>query len=298
MLRWRIVLGVVFAAALIGLLAMDHVTAPPGVWLAPVVLIIAVAASGEMIHLLAAQGLRPRAWLVYCGTLLVVASNLVPLWSDLPIDALAWPMFAITLVVIAAFVVEFPGYEDGSDAVRRVAGAVLAVAYVGLLLSFVVQMRALGGGADGVAAILALLIVVKGSDIGAYTFGRLFGRHRLAPRLSPGKTLEGVAGGMAFGCLGAWFALAVLLPWLSDMPERGVRVWQWLAFGLLVSAAGVAGDLAESLLKRQAGAKDSSTWMPGFGGVLDLLDSVLVAAPVAYACWLLGGGSVVMGRPF
>jgi phosphatidate cytidylyltransferase len=162
-----------------------------------------------------------------------------------------------------------------------------AFAYLGVLLSFVVQLRLLGpGGSQGIVALASLLIVTKLSDIGAYTVGRLVGRHKLAPLLSPGKTIEGTIGGLLFAQLGAWFCGAFLVPELAG-PSGGNR-GGWAIFGLAVGFFAIAGDLAESLLKRDAQRKDSSTWMPGFGGILDILDSILVAAPAAYLCWLIG----------
>jgi phosphatidate cytidylyltransferase len=135
-----------------------------------------------------------------------------------------------------------------------------------------------------------LIIVVKMGDTGAYTVGRLVGRHKLCARLSPGKTIEGAAGAVVFAVLGSWLTFAWLVPWISatGVAQGADTGWGWLPFGLLVGTAGGLGDLAESLLKRDAGRKDSSTWMPGFGGVLDLLDSILLAAPVAYVCWASG----------
>jgi phosphatidate cytidylyltransferase len=121
-------------------------------------------------------------------------------------------------------------------------------------------------------------------DIGAYTVGRLIGRHKMSPAISPGKTIEGGLGALVFACAGAWASFRWLLPpatpWVAD--------WGWLVFGLLMGIGGMVGDLAESLLKRDAGVKDSSTWMPGFGGVLDLLDSLLLTAPLAWLCWING----------
>jgi phosphatidate cytidylyltransferase len=102
--------------------------------------------------------------------------------------------------------------------------------------------------------------------------------------LSPGKTVEGAIGAVVFAILGAWFAIT----WLTPRITGGVAaepVGGWIVFGFLVGIAGLLGDLAESLLKRDLGRKDSSGWMPGFGGVLDVLDSILLAAPVAYICW-------------
>jgi phosphatidate cytidylyltransferase len=117
------------------------------------------------------------------------------------------------------------------------------------------------------------------SDTGQYFVGRALGRHKLAPRVSPGKTWEGVGGGVVFGLIGAG-----LVFWLAGR----FHVASVVTFALALVPAGISGDLAESLIKRDVGVKDSSTWMPGFGGVLDLLDSLLVAAPVAYLFWALG----------
>ncbi|HBO45263.1 MAG TPA: CDP-archaeol synthase [Planctomycetaceae bacterium] len=170
--------------------------------------------------------------------------------------------------------------------------------YVGLMLAFVVRMR-LGWG---VGAVASLIIVVKMGDTGAYTVGRLFGRHKLAPVLSPGKTIEGAAGAIVFATVGAWVSFAWLVPAMAQgsavstatAATTGMAAttagigWGWLVYGPLVGMAGLLGDLAESLLKRDAGRKDSSTWMPGFGGVLDILDSILLGAPVAYVLWASG----------
>ncbi len=139
-------------------------------------------------------------------------------------------------------------------------------------------------------AMLSMIIVVKATDIGAYSVGRIWGRHKLAPQLSPGKTWEGVVGGLLFAIAAALLVLGPLAGSMGLASNRGSTLWLGCAviYALLVSVAGILGDLAESLLKREARFKDSSTWLPGFGGVLDLLDSLLVAAPVAYFCWVSG----------
>jgi phosphatidate cytidylyltransferase len=162
-----------------------------------------------------------------------------------------------------------------------------------------VQLRVLSGGpwgTDGrwgMLALVSLIATVKMSDIGQYTVGRLIGRHKLAPKISPGKTWEGVAGGVVFAAVTS----AYLVFWRPDMAQlrtslnwesaRAVLLVRATVYGALLAVAGMAGDLAESLLKRDAAMKDSSEWMPGFGGVLDLLDSLLVAAPVAYLFWAI-----------
>jgi phosphatidate cytidylyltransferase len=151
--------------------------------------------------------------------------------------------------------------------------------YVGVMLRFAVLLRL----ECGVGAIASWIITVKMGDVGAYTVGRLIGRHKLCPRLSPGKTIEGAVGAVVFTCAGAWASLAWLAPAVMAR-----HPWAWLPYGLVLGIAGMLGDLAESMLKRDVGLKDSSRWMPGFGGVLDILDSLLLSAPVAWLCWSLG----------
>ncbi len=133
-------------------------------------------------------------------------------------------------------------------------------------------------------------------DIGAYTVGRLIGRTRLSPTISPGKTVEGAFGAIVFACAGAYISFNVILQLLpSRLPLNPGIPGGWLVFGLAMAVAGMVGDLAESLLKRDVGVKDSSSWMPGFGGVLDILDSLLLSAPIAWLLWALGVVGVGQG---
>jgi len=115
----------------------------------------------------------------------------------------------------------------------------------------------------------------------------LMGRHKMTPVLSPGKTVEGAVGAIFFACLGAWLSWHFLLPYMNTACTASGSSWAWILYGILLGIAGILGDLAESLLKRDAGRKDSSTWLPGFGGVLDVLDSLLFAAPVGWAFWMM-----------
>ena len=118
-----------------------------------------------------------------------------------------------------------------------------------------------------------LLTLVWVADIGAYFSGRRYGRHKLAPGISPGKTWEGVAGGLVLNAL--WISLVFLL---SD--GWGISYLSFLVLGLITSAISVVGDLYESILKREAGLKDSGKLLPGHGGVLDRIDSIIAATPV------------------
>jgi phosphatidate cytidylyltransferase len=193
----------------------------------------------------------------------------------------AWGYEAAALagVAVAAFAVEMACFREPGGAVVRVALAVWMAVYLGLLPAFLVRMRWWGPGRAEVA--LALTIFVpKCGDIGAYFTGRLLGRHRMTPLLSPRKTWEGFAGGLASAALTAVALNALLRPALLSGAAEAA------GFGLAVGLAGVLGDLAESLVKRDGGQKDASQVVPGFGGVLDVIDSILFAAPVAYL-WLL-----------
>ena len=134
--------------------------------------------------------------------------------------------------------------------------------------------------------VLGIVGVVKAADVGAYITGKSIGRHKLIPWLSPGKTWEGFFGGLLLsGIVGAAIAMGLRdnVASLANVPTAWVYIGGAIS-GALLGAAGQVGDLLESLLKRDAGVKDSGK-VPGFGGVLDILDSPLLAAPVAY--WLL-----------
>ncbi len=275
--------------------------APPGLWLFPLVILLAIAATGEMLWMLANRDIRPHAAAVYVGNLMIVASNGVPLYwpgypANCPLGRLGWPLCAFGLAVLGAFVVEMARYRAPGKSVVQLSAALLSYAYVGLLLSFLVQLRAIapdsadarGGGSWGLVALISLIAVVKAGDIGAYTVGRLVGRHKMTPVLSPGKTWEGALGAVVSAAAAAWLVHAL---WIQRDPSLAATAPDspvvWIAYGVLIGIVGLLGDLAESLLKRDLGRKDSSAWMPGFGGVLDLLDSILFAGPVAYLYWIL-----------
>jgi len=290
MLRWRFPLGTTLIVVLIGLCWLDHTAGVPGAWLMPVAILAVILVTGELLALIRAVGLQPVGWTVYLGNLLVVLACWVPvlLWrieGDIPPAWIgSWPLLALVAGALVAFLAEMRRFQEPGRATANLAAAIFAIYYVGLLLGFVVRLRL----EWGVGALASLLIVVKLGDTGAYTVGQLLGRQKLVPRLSPGKTVEGVIGALGFATLGSWVTFTWLVPWLKTTPSTSGQgpAWGWLVFGLLVGTTGLLGDLAESMLKRDAGQKDSSRWLPGLGGVLDMLDSILLAAPVAYACWV------------
>ena len=149
--------------------------------------------------------------------------------------------------------------------------------FLSTLLGFLVGLRRLGDEL-GAKLIFFLFLVVWGGDAAAYYLGRLFGRHPLAPRVSPKKTIEGALGGF----LGSWAGAQLARVWF--FPEM-TPLDGWILGGLLC-ASGILGDLVESVWKRGAGAKDSATWVIGHGGILDRCDSLLFGGPILYYYFL------------
>lgn len=177
----------------------------------------------------------------------------------------------ITLNLIVSSLLSLPRFKSDSFASEIVTNQVLGIVYVPLFLSCLVLIR---NGANGVAWIFLLLCIIFSGDTGAYYVGSYFGRHKLCPAVSPGKTIEGAVGGLfsslAAGALFKYF----FLPYLS---------WSLvIPLILFINIAGQVGDLFESGLKRSANIKDSGAILPGHGGILDRIDALLFAAPVAF----------------
>jgi phosphatidate cytidylyltransferase len=263
-----------------------------GLWLLPLALGLTVLATREVLALLGAQGHRPVAGVVYAGTSIVMLSACVPLiWTDyppeIPVSPAGWTMLGLVVAVTLAFAGEMLIYEKPGGVIVRVALTIFTVCYIGLLMAFVAHIRMFGSNEVGMAALLSLVAVAKISDTGAYFCGRTFGRHKLVPLLSPGKTVEGAVGGIVAACLASLVVFQFVVPLVTGS-ERTVPWWSWLSYGVIVALAAMLGDLAESLLKRDMAQKDSGNLVPGLGGVLDFMDSLLFAAPAAYVCWVVG----------
>jgi phosphatidate cytidylyltransferase len=283
MIRTRVFVGTLLALGAAGVLVGDSWLAKHDfAWfpfLFAFLMLAGVLGSRELVHLFPAAT-RPSVTLVTCGALLLITANWYPAirlqFSTTP--AAPWGLLVAVFVgvLIAAFLLEMRRYGgEPGVAVPRLALTVLAVAYLGLLPCFFAQIRWLTPDPDVSAIMLALVVFVpKGNDIGAFFTGTFLGRRKMKPVLSPKKTWEGFAGGMAAGALVA-VGLSFAAPVFAGVLEA-------IGFGLAVGSAGVLGDLAESLIKRDCQTKDASKSIPGFGGVLDVVDSVLFAAPVAY----------------
>jgi phosphatidate cytidylyltransferase len=290
MLRDRLLMGAILIALVTGVLALDQSLAPWYPFLLLLAVLLALVAAWELRTLLA-RNLQMPAWLTLFCTLAVILSNWPSHLGRWRVDP--WYVVCSTYagVVLLVFLVEMARFNGTTastapgEAVTRIAVTLWQVAYLGLLASFLVQLRWLPGenaqpGGRGVGALSLAIFVPKFCDIGAYFTGRLIGRHPMSPHLSPKKTWEGLAGGLALSA-GTAVGINRLLPVLGSAAAAA-------GFGILLGLAGVLGDLAESLIKRDCHTKDASHVMPGFGGVLDVIDSILFAAPVAY--WWLHAG--------
>ncbi len=187
-----------------------------------------------------------------------------------------WLVGGVVLVGAAWPVVR----ADTGRAIRDLGYAAVGAVMITVLLAHGVALVAVHGAA-GSALFVALAAACATSDIGAFMVGRTFGRHPLAPRLSPNKTAEGVVGNL----LGAAAGLALFTP--AILPPFGLPVL--LALVPVVAAGSVWGDLLESAAKREAQVKDAGTWLPGFGGILDRIDSLLITVPLAYWLVVLAG---------
>jgi phosphatidate cytidylyltransferase len=228
------------------------------------VAIAGMLAVGEFYRLHLGQ--EPWPWWSWLG---VAATGLL-------LSSTQWPAFVADRTVILgtvmiALCLPLLSGKPLRDALTNGMVLVLGVLYVGLTLSYLLLIRGLP---DGALLIFFVVLVSWAGDTGAYIVGKSLGRRALAPIISPKKTYEGLAGGLVLACLMALAARAWFLP--------GFSVVDCLVLGTLLTTAGLMGDLAESAVKRSAGFKDSGALIPGHGGMLDRLDSLLFTGPAFY----------------
>lgn len=183
-------------------------------------------------------------------------------------------MFAALLLIPASYVV---GKKPLEDSLPSSAIAVLGTTYVGLLSGSLIRLR--NDFPEGSKLVFFLLLVVWMGDSGAYYVGKTFGKHKLSPRISPKKTIEGLMGGIAASVIAA---VVIHFTFFEQFP-----LVHAIIAGVILSVTGVIGDLAESMWKRSADVKDSGSLLPGHGGMFDRFDSILFTAPILYCYWTL-----------
>jgi phosphatidate cytidylyltransferase len=247
-----------------------------GAWFLLLVNWILAAATWEFYGLMEAKGVHPSKKV---GIFASLALAVVVYTTGLEHLGLFLSAFVLTILVRELFRAKlaFPIYD--------IATTVFGVVYVGWLLTHLILIRELPrsiGLPDLLGAHLVLysILIVWSCDTGAFLFGILFGRHKLLPHVSPGKSVEGAAAGFLCAVGGALWGRA----WFAHYPDGAplLSLGQAIVLGCLLGIAGQLGDLVESLLKRDARVKDASSTIPGHGGVLDRFDSLLFSAPVAY----------------
>jgi len=255
--------GVVLAAAIIGAIVWSP-------WsFGALMALLTVGGMHEFYRLAERRGVRPQRFAGIAVGVMLVALNfgaVTGCGSENPLMAVFAVALLLALTVPTLFIIEL--YRKNPDPLAAVGVTLLGVFYVAVPLSCVCYMTG-DAAVWSPWVVLGYIFIVWANDVFAYLAGMTFGRHRLFPRLSPKKSWEGFVGGLAGAACVGWL-------WSRHLGEDPRR---WVALALVAAATGVLGDLAESMLKRAAGVKDSGNLIPGHGGVLDRFDAVLLSAP-------------------
>ncbi len=255
-----------------------------GIWWALLISALSGIGTWELYRMARSDGINPIGWIG------IPASAAVPLlvhgmfndWFYVPVSSAAIGMLVVFAVLLLT-------RSTGEKPLASAAVTVLGVLYTAGTLSFAYAIRYhpyVIGAAAGCALVVLPIWMTWATDTGAYLFGRIFGGPKLMPSVSPGKTMSGAVGGLLITVFMAFVYCEFVLKPVAEvsMTTRGT-----ILFAVIMSVVAQVGDLVESLLKREAGVKDSSGVFPGHGGVLDRLDSMFFVIPVAYLVlpWLL-----------
>ena len=285
--------------AIISVLLLLDVYASPrpglqGLWLLPLVLFFGLGTAWDIAGLLLMSGRAIDRSMTLAMTGVISCSTAVPmLWplvgmpypADCPVGRLGWIAIAGAAGVFLILLREMIRYhKEPNQVIERVLAAVFVSHYVGVPMALLLALRTLGDAGWGLSALLTTIAVTKSADVGAYCVGKLLGRHKLIPWISPGKTWEGLAGGVVAATLVAAACLSWGFPQQPHSIVAPAIAWA-LVLGPILAFSGLLGDLSESLIKRSVGAKDSGNWLPGLGGVWDVTDSLVAAVMPAFLCF-------------
>ncbi len=305
MLHRRLFSAFVLIAISLFLICLDlwyPIAGQLGVWMIPLYLFMTLGTAVEVSQLLAKRWpVEVKSVLIHCCV--ASAVMLFPIWFslvmnksypfDCPVSRTGWVFIGVLSGIgssglqamwqFSNIPLALTSDENASNTERTTLAWILSsfvITYVVGCLSFWLLVRMHGSSLDGMLHLIAMLAIIKFGDAGAYFTGKSFGRRKLIPSISPGKTIEGLVGGMLLSIVVAYVFLRVLLP-LCGVPA-GVFIWGPALLGCLLTLVGLVGDLLESMVKRTVGAKDSGALLPGLGGVWDVTDSLLPTAIVGY----------------
>lgn len=262
----RIVTGLIFAAIVAVVIVLGGIPFVAGACL------ISALAGIEFYRIVKSKGLQPLSWFgIVFGCLLIINAYI----QQCSISFKPYPQdFSLTLLLALMTVIPLLWLlfkQNKDNAFINWSWTLAGIFYTGWLLSFYIQIRWMENGMGWIFLVLSCTALC---DVGAYAVGSNLGKHPMASSVSPGKTWEGAAGGLATSVI-----IAVILAVAFQLP---LYYWQMVAAGLIIGVFAQLGDFVESLLKRNMHAKDTGNLLPGHGGVLDRIDSHLLVAPVAY----------------
>lgn len=278
-------------------LGMDAKLGRPGLVLSALTIALGAMAASELVYMFHNVASRVNHNVIVGAAIAMICVTFAPvLWREQPLDCplglFGWALAGLVLATVIVFANEMRSYDSTDANVRgevidRLGRSTLVFVYLSILFAFIMPHRLLqNDNGLGMVSIIALISTVKLSDSFAYFVGKTWGTIKLAPKLSPGKTIQGSLGAPIGGCIAAAIVVYLVAPYVFGITIA--KPWWWfLAYGILVTLAGMVGDLAESLIKRDANVKDSSSWLPGLGGILDIMDSMIFAAPVSFFLWII-----------
>lgn len=271
----RLLVSPLLLGAVLGVLLLHDGTGSP---LPTDVFLFVVGALGalELARLLASSGRPILVWVATLGSGLVAGVGLFAAW-DAPARM---ELRALWIGATLLFLLFVHLRDTRPQAIERIALTLLPVLYVGFLLSWI---REVGIGPLQARYLVWIVVTAKASDMAGWLIGKPFGRHKLIPSVSPGKSWEGLLAGLAGSVL-----VAILLPGLLDIPSQAWSPVRRGLFGLALGGASVLAGITLSAWKRRVGTKDSAALIPEIGGILDMIDSLLLAAPVAWIWFRLG----------
>ena len=244
--------------------------------LAPVYLLLCGIALYEYSAMLRLRGITVRLRSLWVAAALTLPASLPASYLGMRPLGTDWREALLGLFIF--YLVGTEVLRPNSNSFNSLVFTLFGYLYIPWLFSFVITLRYTPDGVLGLWYLTLPMLAVIGADVGGFTFGTLFGRHKLAPHISPKKTVEGAVGGMVLAIAGVVSIIVALETW------QGVHIdWvKGIVLGVLAAVAAQLGDLFESLFKRWAGVKDTGVFLPGQGGVLDRIDGILIAVPVAY----------------